>query len=86
MRADSSSRLPNSAVASLLAIEAERHRVICLPMKKKPHYTDEPLGRIRIIKDFLPPPEALVFKGAGNLRIEKGSRQGEEEIPPCKPR
>lgn len=25
-------------------------------------YTDEPIGKVRIIKDFLPPPEKLVFK------------------------
>ena len=31
-------------------------------MKKKVKYTNEPLGKIRIIKDFLPPPEKLVFK------------------------
>ncbi len=31
-------------------------------MKKKIKYTNEPLGKIRIIKDFLPPPEKLVFK------------------------
>jgi len=28
-------------------------------MKKKIKYTDEPLGRIRRIPDFLPPPEVL---------------------------
>tara|TARA_R110002096_G_scaffold113380_1_gene246447 strand:+ start:3735 stop:3968 length:234 start_codon:yes stop_codon:yes gene_type:complete len=31
-------------------------------MKKKIEYTDEPMGEIEIIEDFLPPPEALVFK------------------------
>jgi len=25
-------------------------------------YADEPIGKIRIIKDFLPPPEALLLK------------------------
>jgi predicted DNA binding CopG/RHH family protein len=29
-------------------------------MKKKTQYTDEPLGRVKKIKDFLPPPEELV--------------------------
>lgn len=29
---------------------------------KKPEYTDEPIGEIRIIKDFLPSPENLVCK------------------------
>ncbi|MBI4525728.1 MAG: CopG family transcriptional regulator [Deltaproteobacteria bacterium] len=31
-------------------------------MKKKIKYTDEPLGRVRVIRDFLPPPEELAFK------------------------
>jgi predicted DNA binding CopG/RHH family protein len=31
-------------------------------MKKKIEYTDEPMGDIEIIEDFLPPPEELVFK------------------------
>jgi len=31
-------------------------------MSKKIKYTDEPMGEIEIIKDFLPPPEKLVFK------------------------
>ena len=31
-------------------------------MKKKIKYTDEPLGDLRLIKDFLPPPEELAFK------------------------
>ena len=31
-------------------------------MKKKIKYTDEPLGRLRRVRDFLPPPEDLVFK------------------------
>ena len=30
--------------------------------KKEIKYTDEPLGDIRIIDDFLPPPEQLAFK------------------------
>jgi len=31
-------------------------------MRKKIKYTDEPMGEIEIIEDFLPPPEELVFK------------------------
>lgn len=31
-------------------------------MKKKIKYTDEPMGKLRVIKDFLPPPEKLVLK------------------------
>ena len=30
-------------------------------MKKKIKYTVEALGKLRVIKDFLPPPEDLVF-------------------------
>jgi predicted DNA binding CopG/RHH family protein len=29
---------------------------------KKSKYSDEPLGEIKIVKDFLPPPEKLVLK------------------------
>ena len=31
-------------------------------MKKKIIYTDEPMGDIKIIEDFLPPPDKLVFR------------------------
>ena len=31
-------------------------------MKKHIHYTDEPIGDLKIIKNFLPPPDKLVFK------------------------
>ena len=31
-------------------------------MKNKMKYTDEPMGELRIIKDFLPPPDQLVLK------------------------
>ena len=31
-------------------------------MKSKIHYTDEPLGDLRVVKDFLPPPHELVFE------------------------
>lgn len=31
-------------------------------MKREIRYTDESLGRLRVIDDFLPPPEELVFK------------------------
>lgn len=34
-------------------------------MKKKIKYTDEPLGSLRVIKDFLPPPNELAFKEEG---------------------
>jgi len=31
-------------------------------MRKATKYTDEPLGEIRVLNDFLPPPSELVFK------------------------
>jgi len=31
-------------------------------MKRKIKYTDEPMGRLKIVKDFLPPPDQLVLK------------------------
>ena len=31
-------------------------------MKTKTLYTDEPIGNIKIVKDFLPRPEDLVFR------------------------
>jgi predicted DNA binding CopG/RHH family protein len=31
-------------------------------MKHKIKYTDEPLGKISVVRDFLPPPEELAFK------------------------
>jgi predicted DNA binding CopG/RHH family protein len=36
--------------------------------KNKIKYTDEPLGEVRIIDDFLPSPEQLVFK-EDNVKI-----------------
>lgn len=31
-------------------------------MKKKIKYTEEPMGELRVTKDFLPPPDQLVVK------------------------
>jgi tmRNA-binding protein len=31
-------------------------------MKRKIKYTNEPMGKVRIIKNFLPPPEMLILK------------------------
>ena len=46
-------------------------------MKKKITYTDEPLGDIQVVEDFLPPPERLIFKEdeakvADDRRVERG--------------
>ena len=31
-------------------------------MKKRIKYTNEPIGEVRVVRDFLPPPDQLVFK------------------------
>lgn len=31
-------------------------------MKNKIKYSDEPMGKLKVVNDFLPPPEQLVFK------------------------
>lgn len=31
-------------------------------MKSKKKYTDEPMGKLRVIEDFIPPPDQLVLK------------------------
>ncbi len=31
-------------------------------MRNKINYTDEPMGKLKIIKDFLPPPDKLALK------------------------
>jgi predicted DNA binding CopG/RHH family protein len=31
-------------------------------MKKRIKYTNEPIGEVRVVRDFLPPPDELVFK------------------------
>ena len=31
-------------------------------MKKKIKYTNEPMGKLKIVEDFLPPPEKLILK------------------------
>lgn len=37
-------------------------------MKSKVKYTDGPIGEVKIVKDFLPPPEELVYKDE-NIRV-----------------
>lgn len=37
-------------------------------MKTKIKYTDEPLGELRVVKDFLPPPDQLILK-EDNIKI-----------------
>ena len=31
-------------------------------MRKRTEYTDEPLGEVRVVEDFLPSPEELIFR------------------------
>ena len=37
-------------------------------MRRKIKYTDEPMGELKVIKDFLPPPEQLILK-EDNLKV-----------------
>jgi predicted DNA binding CopG/RHH family protein len=37
-------------------------------MKSKTKYSEEPVGQLRVIKDFLPPPDKLVLK-EDNLKV-----------------
>jgi predicted DNA binding CopG/RHH family protein len=37
-------------------------------MRKKIKYNDEPMGELRVVKDFLPPPDRLVLK-EDNVKI-----------------
>ncbi len=34
-------------------------------MKQTPKYRDRPLGRLEVVKDFLPPPDQLVLRDDG---------------------
>lgn len=34
-------------------------------MSAKIKYTDEPLGQVKVVSDFLPPPEQLAFREEG---------------------
>ena len=34
-------------------------------MSTKMKYTDEPLGKLKVVPDFFPPPEDLVFRDEG---------------------
>lgn len=37
-------------------------------MKSKTTYTDEPMGKVRVVTDFLPSPEQLAFK-ENNVKV-----------------
>ncbi|MGE5314983.1 MAG: CopG family transcriptional regulator [Acidobacteriota bacterium] len=38
-------------------------------MKKKIRYTNEAMGDVLVVKDFLPPPEKLIFKKEENIKV-----------------
>jgi len=47
-------------------------------MSAKIRYTGEPLGRLKVVRDFLPPPEDLVFRDEGvNVTIALSKRSVE---------
>ena len=48
-------------------------------MKNKIKYTDEPMGELRIVKDFLPSPDQLVFKEE-NVKITISLRKSSVEF------
>lgn len=37
-------------------------------MKKRIRYSDEPIGKVRVVEDFLPSPEELAFK-EDNIKV-----------------
>ena len=47
------------------------------PMKKKIIYTDEPLGDIQVVDDFLPSPDQFIFKGDKAKVADRARRPGE---------
>ena len=47
-------------------------------MKKRIEYTDEPFGKLRVVKDFLPRPEELAYKQESvkvTIKLSKSSVQ-----------
>ncbi len=52
----------------MLDIGAKGGKSMAIKTKKKINYTNEPLGEIRIVDDFLPSPENLAFKES-NVKV-----------------
>lgn len=48
-------------------------------MKRKMKYSDEPLGTVEIVNDFLPAPEQLAFHGVA-VKMPKKPRPLQKEI------
>lgn len=50
-----------------------------ISMKKKIKYTDEPMGELRIMKDFLPSPDQLVLNDE-NVKITISQKKSSVEF------
>jgi hypothetical protein len=48
-------------------------------MKSKIKYSDEPMGELRVVKDFLPPPDQLVLKEE-NVKVTIALRKSSVEF------
>jgi predicted DNA binding CopG/RHH family protein len=48
-------------------------------MKNKIRYTDEPMGELRVVKDFLPPPDQLALKEE-NIKITLSLKKSSVEF------
>ena len=48
-------------------------------MKSKIKYTEEPMGKLKIVNDFLPPPDQLVFK-EDNVKVTIALRKSSIEF------
>lgn len=58
-------RCSTSTMHTARTIEAWRRGKTKFFMKRTPKYTDERLGRLEVVEDFLPPPDQLVLKEDG---------------------
>jgi hypothetical protein len=48
-------------------------------MSAKIKYTDEPLGKVQVVPDFLPSPAELAFREEG-VKVTLGSEQEEHRV------
>jgi hypothetical protein len=48
-------------------------------MKSKIKYSDEPMGKLKVVNDFLPPPEQLVLK-EDNIKVTIALRKTSVEF------
>jgi hypothetical protein len=48
-------------------------------MKSKIKYTDEPMGKLKIVSDFLPPPDQLVLK-ENNVKVTLALKKSSVEF------